>query len=863
MDAAEEPPAKVARLGDALDVKASVELEKDAKADKRKVVTEIVAFDPRDTTLNFVATHQGRMLMALSDGGLQYFVAAGRGNVGIKSGRYMFEVKVLEMLSPAELGRRAPLAAHPKHQLRLGFSTFGSSLFLGDSEDGVCFDSEGLYHADGQKNLASQRFSRDQILAVLLNVDPSSPNKHTVSLFRDGARISEPQPLPEALRGKTLYPHVAFRNVSLQVHFGPEPLMPLPFRCRSLQAAAAEDVVVAKASRPKNGKFQVLFPVAAPDEATFDWLDTFLEQNPDYTELSDRKIVDWAMKSGVWPPKPQPKHSNDKPDLSFGIQSLDDLAARNILQTVAPLVPRNYVVMEVRSNLLQADRKALMSRFSPAVYERTAKVVLGEPPEDMKEKAHVALLAEKQERLEGEWKASQAEKERKRQLAEKQKALSEQRKLWEAQRKVAEKANEAEEVKKEEVKKEEEETKKEVKEEEMEEQKADDDEKEPPKAELSEEEKATAWFVPHAVKDLSEAAMAASFAEFTIPDEIEGFDKIEYAWLDAEKSQAYLQKWIGERKKLIRVEDLQISDWFYVQLADWQRLLADWQMKQNVFKADAAKRAAAILREQKEKLYHLRKAGGSDVMKTEGGDEAAEAEAEAAADIEDGFTPLDILTVEDVTDVGSGEPLFGNFQFEDWSLMTLRFELHLLIRSFNIDIGDPSRFGIHVSNILFYYTKYYRKPLHPKMFGVSTEQELVDLVLDTVYLSSENLLVSTFPEEILPAMFVKLTEAARVDRNRRIDLGDDSARLKFTAITQAQFAAQTAATMAAGGSKGQIVTSKGYAAGAWQGDLSFGKGAAAAAAWRPQIFRPTAPAKGTPVVAPGTRWVPQSATSGW
>lgn len=56
-----------------------------------------------------------------------------------------------------------------------------------------------------------------------------------------------------------------------------------------------------------------------------------------------------------------------------------------------------------------------------------------------------------------------------------------------------------------------------------------------------------------------------------------------------------------------------------------------------------------------------------------------------------------------VKDIGTGEPLFCNFGFEakgvrsrsrmlqDWALLSLRFELHLLAHSFLHDCGDPER----------------------------------------------------------------------------------------------------------------------------------------------------------------------------
>merc|ERR1711979_71538 len=152
-----------------------------------------------------------------------------------------------------------------------------------------------------------------------------------------------------ALKGKTLYPHVSYRNISVQTNFGPTPLAPLPFACRCLSTASTADVVVNKPSTPEDGKYEVMFPVAFPDEGTFEWLDSFLEKNPKYVELSDRKIVEWAASSGVIKPKSfGQKTSNDKPEFNFGLPGMDDMSIQRIMYKIAPVVPRNYVVMEVK-----------------------------------------------------------------------------------------------------------------------------------------------------------------------------------------------------------------------------------------------------------------------------------------------------------------------------------------------------------------------------------------------------------------------------------------------------------------------------------------------------------------------------------
>lgn len=254
---------------------------------------------------------------------------------------------------------------------------------------------------------------KDQVIAVLLNLDPSSPNKNTVSLFREGARIAQPQALPECLIGKALYPHLCFKNITVQVNFG-APMVQLPFKCHALGQAPATDAAPGHAV-PSDGKYEILVPIAVPDEGTFEWLDDFLTKNPRFVELSDRAIGDWAERSGVFRNKTYSwKHCNDKPDLQTGLPLLDDWSVRKILSTVAPTQPRSYVVMEVKSNLLKEERQMLLRRFKRRGFKLVAQVVMGEPPAEFKETVYKQLLEEKQLKLDEEWKLRKAEKERER-----------------------------------------------------------------------------------------------------------------------------------------------------------------------------------------------------------------------------------------------------------------------------------------------------------------------------------------------------------------------------------------------------------------------------------------------------------------
>lgn len=164
---------------------------------------------------------------------------------------------------------------------------------------------------------------------------------------------------------------------------------------------------------------------------------------------------------------------------------------------------------------------------------------------------------------------------------------------------------------------------------------------------------------------------------------------------------------------------------------------------------------------------------------------------------------LDVFAVEDVCDVGGSPkmPLFTKFAFEDWTMMGLRYELSLLTHAFRRDVNDSDRIGIHIDHLGFYYNKYFKKALNTKFYGVESMKELLGLVRDTVVVNRKNQVVEPqLPEEMESlGILAMLTEEARRDRTRRVDLGDESARLK---LSQPSAAAAVQAAAAAGRAAG-------------------------------------------------------------
>jgi len=688
----------------------------------------------------------------LMEGGLQYLLAGARTTVGLKSGRYLYEVKIIEShkdTTPQQAQGRVPM---PRNIVRLGLSAGGTSLFLGDgSADNVSFDSEGFFVAEKNRKKVTIKSERDTTLGLLVNLDDSSPQANTVSLFRNGVRACEPQPIPEALRGKSLFPTVTYKNVTLQLNLGTVPLAPLPFKCRMVAEAAVADTEVVTIPALKGGKPEVVFPVGLPESGFFDWVDLFLQQNTEFTELSDRKILEWAAKSGLWRQnKAALGASADKPDMKFGIPLLDDLSVRRVLQHIAPTSRRSFVVPELRGNLLAAERKQAVARWPLTAFKKTAVVIAGEPSADFKSQVQGLILADKKAAALAELKRKREEEARKRIAEEKKKAAEEAQKKRQAALKRKREGLPAEEEEPAA-----EEAKEEPKEEPME-----------VEVELTDEEKALS-FRKTGVADVAEQVLSRCYADFTFPTTEEGFDEVSYKWQDEAACTKVLKDWVFAKKLTQRVDDIKPGATFTEAWQKWTKVLGEWRKRQNEWKDPNKKKALLAARAEAKK-----KAAAEAAEK---GEEAPPAE-DKEIDVED----LDVAGVEDVTDIGNGEPLFANFAFEDWHMLAARYEFHLLVQSFKKDLDDADRPSFTTKDFGFYYQKYFKKAFNVRSFAREKVEQVLDLMKDTVKIDGpSSFLTNVLAEDTDASQFVKLAEDHRRERTRRMDAGDETAELKF------------------------------------------------------------------------------------
>merc|ERR1712087_425816 len=103
-----------------------------------------------------------------------------------------------------------------------------------------------------------------------------------------------------------------------------------------------------------------------------------------------------------------------KPDMESGLPLLDDMSVRRIIKALAPALERNFVVMEVKKNLLPEERKKALASFPETLFKRICQARMGEPDDDFKAGVQDQILAKKKGKAEAEAKKKRAEAARKK-----------------------------------------------------------------------------------------------------------------------------------------------------------------------------------------------------------------------------------------------------------------------------------------------------------------------------------------------------------------------------------------------------------------------------------------------------------------
>lgn len=263
-----------------------------------------------DASFNAVPGDDGKSLFTMQGEGLTQIFAGMRANYGFKSGRYYFEVKLLDHPRQTRVGfsavRNNPLQPRTLERESLLGEDSGtvhalSGLCL-DDELSFAFDAQGVVYGAGSKTKdANPKWSRTDIIGVLLNVQ-----KKTISLFLNGTKTPTGQvtTIPDSFFDEAgnlkeaLYPTVACKASAVECNFSQKIWKDLPYTVRMVSHAKLTDIQASPlklSEKNLSQRVEVIIPVGFDVNPV---IQAYVKSNGDALVLTQDALTSWAEKSG-------------------------------------------------------------------------------------------------------------------------------------------------------------------------------------------------------------------------------------------------------------------------------------------------------------------------------------------------------------------------------------------------------------------------------------------------------------------------------------------------------------------------------------------------------------------------------------
>merc|ERR1712157_160905 len=95
-------------------------------------------------------------------------------------------------------------------------------------------------------------------------------------------------------------------------------------------------------------------------------------------------------------PSANKEASMDKPDFKYGAAPLEDKTVCKLLQVIASVCPRDFVLIELQANLVKETREKLLSKFPSFMFKKVALVAMGSPSDAFVKYNEKLMLQDKQ-----------------------------------------------------------------------------------------------------------------------------------------------------------------------------------------------------------------------------------------------------------------------------------------------------------------------------------------------------------------------------------------------------------------------------------------------------------------------------------
>ncbi|KAL4467096.1 hypothetical protein ABPG72_019306 [Tetrahymena utriculariae] len=171
---------------------------------------------------------EGNIVKSCQSAGFQLLMKQAKSNYGIRSGRFMFEIKIIRYLDPEEFKGFNALAKNQiindslkesKHLVRVGWSTqyAKTSTALGVDYDSCGYENSGTRYYAGNYKKYGETFGPGDVIRCCIDLE--GQNK-SFSFYKNGQFQGIAYRISNKQNDKAYFPSVNIRNAEIMFNFG-------------------------------------------------------------------------------------------------------------------------------------------------------------------------------------------------------------------------------------------------------------------------------------------------------------------------------------------------------------------------------------------------------------------------------------------------------------------------------------------------------------------------------------------------------------------------------------------------------------------------------------------------------------------
>lgn len=278
----------------------SKEENKEIEEDEPELIENEVTLSWYDSDLN-LTIEKDTLCTAkpVCEGRFARIWAGARATHGYTTDKVCFQVKILELLDVSDCIyiKREVLP----HQIRIGWSSFDTTLQLGEDPTSYAIDSSGkAFENCKYRNYGRQFNKKNEVITAYLdftgeNVDISFALNNTDL----GTAFSVPK---EGIQGKALAPHILTKNIKFEVNFG----QVAPWGTIKPDFQFVSDIPLQHRTRgprapPSREECEVILVCGLPAAGKTHWSTEYAKKNPEkrYTIISINALAEKMKINGV------------------------------------------------------------------------------------------------------------------------------------------------------------------------------------------------------------------------------------------------------------------------------------------------------------------------------------------------------------------------------------------------------------------------------------------------------------------------------------------------------------------------------------------------------------------------------------